>query len=41
MASELFSLKDRIILISGPSRGLGWAMAHKLAEAGATVILWT
>jgi len=36
---NLFSLKDQVILISGSSRGLGWAMAKAMVEAGATVIL--
>jgi len=36
---DLFCLKDRVILVTGSSRGLGWAMARKLAEAEATVIL--
>lgn len=35
MPGDLFSLKNQIILITGSSRGLGWAMA----QAGATVIL--
>ena len=36
---NLFSLNEQVILISGSSRGLGWAMAKAMAEAGATVIL--
>ena len=39
MAGDLFSLKNQIILITGSSRGLGWAMAQAMAQAGATVIL--
>ena len=37
--SDLFSLQDKIILITGASRGLGWAMAHAMAIAGAHVVL--
>lgn len=36
---KLFDLSGRIALITGSSRGLGYAMAQGLAEAGATVIL--
>jgi gluconate 5-dehydrogenase len=34
-----FDLSKRIALVTGASRGLGYAMAGALAEAGATVIL--
>lgn len=34
-----FSLTNRLALITGSSRGLGWAMAQALAAAGARVIL--
>ena len=37
--ANIFSLKDKIILVTGSSRGLGGAMAHRLAEFGATVIM--
>lgn len=35
-----FSLKGRIALVTGASRGLGAAMAQALARAGADVVLW-
>ncbi len=36
---ELFSLKDKVAVITGASRGLGKPMAKGLAAAGAHVVL--
>jgi gluconate 5-dehydrogenase len=37
--ADMFSLKGRIALVTGASRGLGFAMAKALAENGATVVV--
>jgi gluconate 5-dehydrogenase len=37
--SDLFSLEGRVALVTGASRGLGWAMAEAMARHGATVLL--
>jgi NAD(P)-dependent dehydrogenase (short-subunit alcohol dehydrogenase family) len=37
--SELFSLRDRVALITGGSRGLGLQIAEALGEMGARVVL--
>ena len=37
--SSMFSLKGRTALVTGASRGLGFAMAKALAENGATVVV--
>ena len=36
---DMFSLKDRVALVTGASRGLGFAMAEALASQGAHVVL--
>lgn len=35
----MFDLKQKVALVTGASRGLGWAMAQSLARAGAHVVL--
>src|SRR6476619_3900205 len=35
----MFDLKHKVALVTGASRGLGWAMAQSLASAGAHVVL--
>jgi gluconate 5-dehydrogenase len=37
--NDLFSLKGRVALVTGSTRGLGWSMARGLATAGAHVII--
>jgi gluconate 5-dehydrogenase len=37
--TTIFSLEDKIVLITGATRGLGWAMANAMAEAGARIVL--
>lgn len=35
----MFDLSGKVALVTGASRGLGWAMASSLSEAGALVVL--
>ena len=37
--SDMFSLSDRVALVTGASRGLGFAMAEAIASQGAHVVL--
>jgi gluconate 5-dehydrogenase len=39
MATDLFSLTGQVALVTGSSKGLGFAMAEAMAEAGATVVV--
>ena len=34
---ELFSIKDKTVLISGASRGIGFTLANGMSKAGANV----
>lgn len=37
--ARLFDLSGQVALVTGSSRGLGWAMAQALAAAGARVVV--
>jgi NAD(P)-dependent dehydrogenase (short-subunit alcohol dehydrogenase family) len=37
--AELFSLRGRVALVTGGSKGLGLSIAHGFAQAGATIVL--
>lgn len=37
--TTVFSLEDKVVLITGATRGLGWAMANAMVEAGARIVL--
>ncbi len=37
--TDLFSLSGKVALVTGSTRGLGWAIAQGLARAGARVVL--
>jgi NAD(P)-dependent dehydrogenase (short-subunit alcohol dehydrogenase family) len=39
MSGDLFSLKGRVAIVTGASRGIGEAIAARFAEAGAAVVL--
>jgi len=39
MVNDLFNLEGKIVLITGSSRGIGYALAEGLGEAGCTIIL--
>ncbi|MEL6222196.1 MAG: SDR family oxidoreductase [Cyanobacteria bacterium J06627_8] len=39
MAKDLFSVENKVVCISGSSRGLGKAIAHGFAERGANVLI--
>ena len=39
MSDSLFSLDGRVVLVTGAGRGLGFAIAHAVAMAGAHVVV--
>ncbi len=39
MNPPMFEFTDQVVLITGGTRGIGWAMAKRFADAGASLIL--
>ena len=39
MVSQLFDLKDKVAIVTGSSRGLGFASAKGMAEHGAKIVI--
>jgi dehydrogenase/reductase SDR family member 4 len=39
MTTDIFSLKDKVAIITGASKGIGASVAHGLAQAGAAVVV--
>lgn len=37
---EQFSMKGKVVAITGAADGIGWAVAEAMAEAGGNVALW-
>ncbi len=39
MSAALFDVADRVALVTGSSRGIGYALARGLLKAGANVVI--
>ena len=39
LAHDLFSMKDRVVVVTGSSRGIGRSIAEEMARAGAKVVI--